>query len=115
MNPQNFSWLPTKDGCFTKELGSFTEFRTTIGMVKVPPRGSHTLSFDSRIALVMVVSGRISVGDDELQVKDAMRLDRGETQTVSSVDGAELLYFGLPDIAPESASTAGVQELTAAP
>jgi hypothetical protein len=115
MNPENFSWLPTKDGCFSKELGSFTEFRTTIGMVKLTPGGSHTLSFDSRIALVMVVSGRINVGDDELQVKDAIRLDRGETQRVSSVDGAELLYFGLPEIAPEPVTSVGVQELAAAP
>ena len=114
MNPKNFSWLPTSDGCFTKEFGSFNEPKTTIGMVKLPPSGSHTLSFDARITLVMVVSGVITVGDDELKGKDAIRLDRGETQKVSSVDGAELLYFGLPDIIQEPASSVGVQELAVA-
>jgi hypothetical protein len=114
MNPKNFSWLPTKEGSFTKELGTFTELRTTIGMVKLPPHGSHILSFDSRITLVIVVSGLINVGDDELTEKDAIRLDRGEIQKVSSIDGAELLYFGLPDIAPVPASSVGVQELATA-
>jgi hypothetical protein len=111
MNPKNFSWLPTNDGCFIKQLGVFTELRTTIGMVMLPPGGSHTLSFDSRITVAIVVSGRIDVEGNELQAKDAVRLDRGETQKISSVNGAELLYFGLPDLAPEAASTIAVQEL----
>ena len=114
MNPKNFDWLPTTDGCFTKELGVFSELRTTIGMVMLPPGGSHTLSLDSRIALVIVVSGLINVDSNELKAKDAIRLDRGETQKISSVNGAELLYFGLPDLAPELTSSVGVQELTTA-
>jgi hypothetical protein len=114
MNPKNFSWIPTSDGCFIKELGIFTELRTTIGMVKLPPHGSHTLSFDSRIALAIVVSGIINVDGEELKAKDAIRIDRSETQKISSVDGAELLYFGLPDLVQEPASSAGVQELATA-
>ncbi len=114
MNPKNFSWLATDEGSFTKELGVFTELRTTIGMIKLPADGSHTLSFDSRIALVIVASGLVTVDGDELKAKDAIRLDRGETQKISSADGAELLYFGLPEIGPEPAVSVDVQELAAA-
>jgi hypothetical protein len=114
MNPKNFAWIPTSEGSFTKELGTFTELKTTIGMIKLPPSGSHTLRFDSRITLVTVASGSITVDGHELRPKDAFRLDRDERQKGSSVDGAELLYFGLPDIAPEPVASAGAPELAAA-
>jgi hypothetical protein len=96
MNPNNFKWVPAGEGGFSKELATFCERKTTVGMIRVSPKGSYRMLFSSRITLIVVVDGSVTVGNEQLGPKDAIRLDAGEEQVISSSDGGDLLYMGLP-------------------
>jgi len=96
MNPKNFSWIDAGKGAYFKELGTFTEKKTSVGMIKLAPSGSFSLQSPDRTTLFTVVQGNIALGNQTLTVKDALRLNAGEEQAIQSSTGAELLVLGLP-------------------
>lgn len=93
MQPENFSWVPTTDGCAYKHLGDFGECYTRVGFVRLDGGATMRLSQGS-IYFVMSGSGRSEGGDWTPQ--SAIHVSPGEEIEITAHLTAELLHVGLP-------------------
>lgn len=94
--PDAFEWKDAGNGGAYKELGAFTERRTTIGMIQLQKNGSYTVTSPERTTLLTMLKGSAQAAGKPLVARDAIKLQSGESLTISSAEGAELSLFGLP-------------------
>ena len=104
IDPAHFAWVPLagSEGVAEKPLGSFTERRTTMRLLRLAPGAAYEAGGRG---LYLVASGTGSVAGESFRRLTAVFVERGETARFLAREAAELFHMGLPDL-----TGLGVQE-----
>jgi len=99
VDPERFAWVPNpgQPGVFTKDMGSFTERGTRMGLVRVDAGARFTPHRDTR-DLYYVLSGRGRIGDEDIRQMSAMEFGHDEAPAIDATEELTLILFGLPDL-----------------
>lgn len=97
-DPANYDWVPVAgaSGVSEKLFGLFTERRTEISFLKLEAGARHTLAGRG---VYFVLSGAGTVGETPFRRMTTISLDTDERAPVTARETAEILYFGLPNLA----------------
>jgi hypothetical protein len=98
-DPENFAWVPVpaQSGVFVKAMGSFTERRTRMALVR--SEAGATFRPDANVRDVyFVLAGRGTVDGLEIRPLTAMEFAYGEAPTIRASEDLTLILFGLPDL-----------------
>lgn len=98
MDPTHYDWVPVDgaSGVYEKVLGVFTERRTEIRFLKLDAGASHALGGRG---VYFVLSGGGTVQGDTFRRMTTVYVDHGERATFTARETAEILHFGLPNLA----------------
>ena len=98
MDPETYEWVPVEGapGVSEKPLGVFTERRSEVGLIRLD--AGATLTARGK-GVYLVVRGAGTVGGETMRALTAAYLDAGETVAIKASEPAELLHFGLPNLA----------------
>jgi hypothetical protein len=98
MDPTNYDWVPVAgaDGVSEKILGVFTERRTEIAVLKLAAGASHTVRGRG---VYFVLAGAGSLDGAAFRRMTTLYVDTGESATLQAQETAEILHFGLPNLA----------------
>jgi len=98
MKPRHFSWQddPDQVDVSTKLLGTFSERRLEIAMVRVGADARARIPARRGTQLGVVIAGQGRAGERELRRHAAFSLDRDEALVVTAASELELLLVGLP-------------------
>ena len=98
MHPEDCEWTAVEGarGVYRKHMGSFTEFETTAGFLRLEPGASHTLV--GKRDLLVVLKGAGSVADQPMRYLTSLFLDFGEKATLNATAETEILHLRLPDL-----------------
>jgi hypothetical protein len=95
MHPANFNWVDAVPGVQTKQLGVFTEGRTTLSLLKLAGAATYTLAPEQR-TLLFAIEGAGRAGDEAIAERDGVMLEPGESGTLSTSGELELFVLALP-------------------
>jgi hypothetical protein len=98
MDPVSYEWVPVESapGVAEKLLGVFTERRSEVGLVRLDAGARYTARGKG---VYFVVRGSGLVGAETMRALTTVFLDPGETVTFAAREPAEILHFGLPNLA----------------
>ena len=98
MDPGHYDWVPVAgaDGVSEKAMGVFTERRAEIRLLKLEAGASFAVRGR---ALYFVLSGTGTLAGETFRRMTTLYLDTGETATFTARETAEILHFGLPNLA----------------
>jgi hypothetical protein len=103
MRPQNFGWQETEQrGLSIKALGSFTERRVEISLLKLAPGARVRIAPRPGRQVAFVTGGTGRADGNELRQHSAFLLDPREGAEIESKDGMEILLIGLPIFAAQT-------------
>jgi hypothetical protein len=96
MDPAHFKWTPTGEaGVSDKFLGSFTERKTTLRMLRLD-EGARCTIRGNVIGFISAGSGR--AGDDRYAPRTSIHVGAGEDMVVEAESVTEMLCIGIPPI-----------------
>jgi len=97
MNPGAYRWVPQEEpGTYRKALGSFSEKETIAEIWRVDAGATLNIPAENSIRLMLVLEGE-GTADDETIGKDfGLRLQPGESGTITASKRLEILGFRLP-------------------
>jgi quercetin dioxygenase-like cupin family protein len=106
MRPQNFSWQETDQrGLSAKALGSFTERRIEVSLLKLEPGACANVAARPGRQVGFITGGAGRTGVIDVRQYSAFSLDAHESAELeSSKDGMEILLIGLPIFASQRSS-----------
>jgi hypothetical protein len=112
MDPENYQWVAMKDapGVSVKPIGTFTERRSEIALVRIEKGASHDLSGR---AVCLVHKGTGYLGREPLRPLTTIYLDDGEEASLRAAEALEILRLGLPELDPPAAGEARHSEAAA--
>lgn len=105
IKPDHFTWQPDPDqpALARKHLGTFSERRLTIEMLRVDAGERARIAPRPGTQLGVIVRGTGRAGGGELREQTVFSLERGEDATLDATTFLELLLVGLPVFAPSEA------------
>ncbi len=96
MDPANFTWKPTAAaGVYEKFLGSFTERKTTLRMLRLDAGARGVLSGNS-IGFVAAGSGRAAGAD--YAARTSIHVGESEEAVFEAATDTEMLCIGIPPV-----------------
>ncbi|MGH6988775.1 MAG: hypothetical protein ACREFD_07125 [Stellaceae bacterium] len=112
MNPAHYDWVPVEQsaGVREKQLGIFTERRSSVAFLEFAPGASH-YCFGRAIYLVLKGTGHAK--GNALRRLSIVQLEWGERLTIDAASGLEVLRFGLPNLAALERERAGTPAMAA--
>ena len=94
MDPANFKWMPTGNaGVTEKFLGSFSERKTTIRMVRLEPGARCTLRGNE---ILFIVTGKGYAGDEAYSARTSIHLKADELAVLQAETETEMLCIDIP-------------------
>ena len=106
MRPQNFDWQETDQrGLSAKALGSFTERRIEVSLLKLEPGARAKVAARPGRQVGFITSGTGRAGGSDVRQYSAFSLDVDESAELKSPKvGMEILLLGLPIFASQRGS-----------
>jgi hypothetical protein len=95
MHPAAFAWIDVAAGVQLKELGTFSERQVRIAHLAVEGGALYDLTVD-QACLLFVTSGSGQIDGHEIESRDGVRLDSGESVAIGATSRVEILLLGLP-------------------
>ena len=96
MEPANFEWMTVGSGVFEKALGTFTECRSAVRMVRVEAGASYAVTGRT---VSFVTRGAGSIGGSPLRLYTTALVEHGERCVVAADETVELIEMTLPNLA----------------
>jgi hypothetical protein len=96
MDPENYEWQPVAEGVAEKALGTFTECRSAVRMVRIEAGASFTARGRT---VCFVTQGTGKIADQPLRLFTTLQLEAGESCAISADETVELLEMTLPNLA----------------
>ena len=96
MEPANFDWIAVGSGVFEKALGTFTECRSAVRMVRVEAGSSYAVTGRT---VSFVTRGAGSVGGSPLRLYTTALVEPGERCVVAADETVDLIEMTLPNLA----------------
>lgn len=101
MRPARFAWVALADapGVFVRALGTFTERRLEVAMLRLDAGAIMNFGKRGGDRLGFVVAGRGEIAGAELRAHSAFAIETGEAARLTAREPMELLVTGLPEFA----------------
>lgn len=98
MDPDHSAWVPVAGaaGVSEKVLGVFTERRTEIALLQIAAGAAHTVRGRG---VYFVLSGTGTLDRESFRRMTTLYVDAGESARFQAKETAEILHFGLPNLA----------------
>lgn len=98
MHPDNLDWtdLEGQRGVAYKHMGTFTEYSSSAGFLRLEAGASHKLA--GKRDLYVALKGAGSVGEQPLRYLTSLFLDFDEQVVLKATEQTELLHIRLPDL-----------------
>ena len=98
MKPAHFTWLvdPDQVDVAIKRLGTFSERRLEIAMLRIGPRAQARIPARRSTQIGVMISGTGRAGDHDLRPQAAFSIDRDEGAVIAAATKIEMLLVGLP-------------------
>src|SRR5262245_18993131 len=98
MDSTHYAWAPLADatGVYEKLLGVFTERRSEAGFLKLDAGARHTVQGHG---IYLVLSGLGEVAGQPMRRLTTLYLARGERAAIAAREEAQIMHFGLPNLA----------------
>jgi hypothetical protein len=95
MDPAAYAWMPIADGVAEKPLGTFTECKSAVRMVRVEAGAAYTAHGRT---VSFVTQGTGTMGDQPLRLYTTLLVEVGERCTIAASETVELIEMTLPDL-----------------
>jgi len=110
MNPANFTWREVEPGVEVKELGTFTECKTRLAMLRVT-NTSYRMSASDQTALLFVTHGMGMADGRAIGERDGILIEPPGEGVISSMGELEMFLLGLPKLSKMAMSASDLDPL----